>query len=358
MKHFTLVFAAALALAACGSHNKALLPNVSGKAGEVVVVLDKDNWEGAAGYTVREFLACECPFLPQVEPLYTLVNVPPGSFGDLFKIHRNIVYCEINPQATSEGVVYKRDVWASPQCVIVASAPDAASLVGLFADNAAQIVSAVERRQTPPKPVLTAEAAKVVSAIEQAERDRVIRNSMLYEERSLFPAVAEVFGGSPHFPSGYKLKKKTSDFIWIADEKQYTIQGVLIYSTPVLKADNFSVGNIIARRNEVLKANVPGMFDNTWMTTSEFWTPTVEHIRYNGRNFTQTRGLWEVQNDYMGGPFVSHTFYSRDGSRIITAEAFVYAPKYDKRQYLRQVESILYSWEWKEPAAGSGKEVK
>ena len=58
------------------------------------------------------------------------------------------------------------------------------------------------------------------------------------------------------------------------------------------------------------------------------------------------RGYWEVENDYMGGPFVSHAFFSRDGVDIIVAEAFVYAPKYDKRQYLRQTESILYSWDW------------
>ena len=52
----------------------------------------------------------------------------------------------------------------------------------------------------------------------------------------------------------------------------------------------------------------------------------------------------------MGGPFVSHSFYSRDGSEIIVAEAWVYAPQFDKRQYLRQVESVLYSWQWKEAA--------
>ena len=89
------------------------------------------------------------------------------------------------------------------------------------------------------------------------------------------------------------------------------------------------------------------MFDNTWMTTSTQVQPTVEYIKYRGRTFAQTRGYWEVQNDYMGGPFVSHAFYSPDGSSIIVAEAFVYAPKFDKRQFLRQVESVLYSWEWK-----------
>jgi hypothetical protein len=29
-------------------------------------------------------------------------------------------------------------------------------------------------------------------------------------------------------------------------------------------------------------------------------------------------------------------------------EGFVYAPRYDKRDYIRQVESILYSFDWKE----------
>jgi hypothetical protein len=82
------------------------------------------------------------------------------------------------------------------------------------------------------------------------------------------------------------------------------------------------------------------------MTTGTYMPPTLEFIRFRGRDFAQVRGLWEVENDYMGGPFVSHSFYSPDGSEIICAEAFVYAPKYDKRQYLRQVESILFSWEW------------
>ncbi len=89
------------------------------------------------------------------------------------------------------------------------------------------------------------------------------------------------------------------------------------------------------------------MFENTYMTTSDFFPVTVEYIKYKGRDFAQTRGFWEVYNDYMGGPFVSHTFYSQDGSEMIVTEAFVYAPKYDKRQYLRQVESLLYSFEWK-----------
>ena len=136
--------------------------------------------------------------------------------------------------------------------------------------------------------------------------------------------------------------------MWIADDKQYVYQDVFIYKYPAEKDQPFSAENIIKHRNEMLQKYVPGMFENTYMTTSDFFTPQIEYIRYKGIHFVQTRGMWDVKNDFMGGPFVSHSFYTPDGKDIMVLEAFVYAPRYDKRQYLRQVESLLYSWEWSE----------
>ena len=325
---FAALFAAALTMISCsgGSAKKSLLPNVSGKAGEVIVVIEKAEWEGALGNEVREILASDCPWLYIQEPLYSLVNVAPGGFADLFKIHRNIVLFQIDPLVAKSGMFLKTDVWAAPQCVVQISAPDAETALSILKEK----------------------AATLTAAIEQAERNRVVNNTLLYEERSIAPQVMEIMGGSPHFPSGYKLKKKTADFVWVADEKQYTIQGVLMYKYPASGTEaDFSEETIIAKRNEILKNNVPGMFENTYMTTAEYFVPTVEYLKYQGRDFAQTRGYWEVFNDYMGGPFVSHSFYSQDGSEVIVLDAFVYAPKYDKRQYLRQVESLLYSFEWK-----------
>lgn len=326
MKRILTVLALALAVVSCSPKtSKKLLPNVSGKAGEVIVMMDKIPWEGNLGNEVRELLACDCPYLAQREPLYSLVNVVPSNFVNLFQVHRNIVYFDIQPQVAKEQVEYLSDIWSHPQCVVRISAATTENAIQLVRDN----------------------GEKIVSAIEQAERNRVIGNTMLYEEKSIYPQVAEIMGGSPHFPSGYKLRKKTSDFVWVADEKQFTNQGVLMYKYPAKgDASDFSDASLIAHRNEALKENVPGMFDNTYMITSEFIAPTVSFVKYSGRDFAQMRGFWEVYNDYMGGPFVSHSFYSRDGSEIITLDAFVYAPKYDKRQYLRQVESLLYSFEW------------
>ena len=321
---FIALFVAAVS---CSSgKQKALLPNVSGKAGEVIIAMDKDNWEGDLGNEVRYVLGGDTPYLAQKEPLFNLVNVSPTGFADLFRVHRNIVIFSTDSSLQDGKVVYRADLWARPQCVIEVSAPDSQTLLNLFREN----------------------SDNISGALEQAERDRIIANAKLYEEYGIAEAVRGKISGSPHFPSGYKLRKMTDDFIWIADDKQYSTQGVFIYWYPAEEKENFSKENILAHRNAFMKANVPGMFDNTWMTTSTFIEPTVEFISFRGRQFAQTRGFWEVQNDFMGGPFVSHSFYSRDGKDIIVVEAWVYAPKYDKRQLLRQVESVIYSFEWAE----------
>lgn len=330
MKRILSYLALAMALIAMVScseskRKQALLPNISGKAGEVIVVIDKGLWEGAVGTTLRDTLACECPFLPQREPLYTLVNVAPGGFGQMFQVHRNIIIVNISSDVTEPGVIYRTDVWARPQCVIRINAADSETAVQLIKEN----------------------SNRMRITLEQAERDRLIANARKYEELSLSPVVTSMVGGSPHFPAGYKLKKKTDDFIWISYDTEFTTQGIFIYKYPVVEGqDMMSLESFLAENNKVLKENVPGMFDNTYMMPSTFATPSIEYLKYKGRDFAQVRGFWEVYNDFMGGPFVAHAFYSPDGKEMIVLEAFVYAPKYDKRQYLRQVESVIYSFEW------------
>ena len=324
-----VALAAIIALTSCSEEKKrkALLPNISGKAGEVIVVIDKGNWEGLVGTTLRDSLACETPFLPQREPLFGLVNVPQNAFTNMFQIHRNIIYVNINNTVTEPGIVIRKDVWATPQTVIYINAADSEAAAEIIKEN----------------------SAIMITTIEQAERDRIIRNIKKYEEHKLADAVNAMVGGSPHFPSGYKLKKRTSDFIWIEYAIQDMTQGILIYKYPVVEGEQMlGLDSIIENSNEMLKNNVPGMFDNTYMTTSTAVRPGIEYKRYKGLEFAEVRGFWEVYNDYMGGPFVSHAFYSQDGQNVIVLQGFVYAPKFDKRQYLRQVESVIYSFEWAE----------
>lgn len=316
-------FAALAALVSCGN-SKNVLPGVSGKAGEVIVVIEKAHWDGELGDALREYLACDCDFLPQPEPLYNLAYVTPAGFTNMFQSHRNIIMVHIDQDVKEDGITFYNNKWARPQCIIMINAK------GL--DEAVAVV----RR----------DYEKIRARLEQAERDRVVASARLYEAKEIRENVAERFGGSIVFPSGYVIKKINDSFAWIGNDNTYVYKDILVYRYPANGKDDLQPETIIAQRNRILKENVPGMFDGTYMTTSQVADPKVSYINYKGHDFAETRGFWEVENDFMGGPFVSHSFYSLDGSEILVFEAFVYAPKYDKRQYMRQTESLLYSFQW------------
>ncbi len=337
IRNLALVCAAVLTLASCHQEKtrKALLPNITGTAGEVIVVIGQNEWEGAVGTVLRDSLSREFPQLPQREPMFNLVNVPQAAFTSMFQVHRNIIVVNISSDVTEPGVLYRNDVWAAPQTVIRVNAPDSETAVQLIKDN----------------------STTIIGMLEEAERARMIRNAKRYEERSIAPIVTEMVGGSPHFPSGYKLKKRTEDFIWVSYDPEFVSQGILIYKYPVVEGENMmSPESLLEANSRMLMENVPGMFENTYMVMSSYAQPTVKYMKYHDLQFAEIRGLWEVHNDYMGGPFVTHVFYSPDGKYMIGLEGFVYAPKFDKRQYLRQVEAIIYSFEWAKPEEDAKKE--
>lgn len=322
------IILSALLLSGCKGKGIQLKQSVSGKAGEVVVVANKVYWESEPGTLLREILACDYPLLPQKEPSFTLINIPENAFTNIFQIHRNIIIVKTDEKLLEPKFIIQEDVWSAPQTVITVAAPNMASLTELIE----------KKRET------------IFNTFEQSERNRVIRNSKRYEEKSLRNIVAESFGGSPYFPTGYSLKKRTDDFIWISYESTYTNQGIFVYKYPVKDSTTMTLEGLIAARNEVMEKNVPGMLEGSYMTTTMIKErePQLKWIKYKDRSFGELRGLWEVQNDYMGGPFVQHAFYDKDGKNIIVVEGFVYAPRYDKRNYLRQVESIIYSFDWAE----------
>ena len=45
----------------------------------------------------------------------------------------------------------------------------------------------------------------------------------------------------------------------------------------------------------------------------------------------------------MGGPFISYAFIDSATARAVIVTGFVYAPKEEKRELLRQVEALMYT---------------
>ncbi len=81
------------------------------------------------------------------------------------------------------------------------------------------------------------------------------------------------------------------------------------------------------------------------MTINEEFIPAVtkQIVDFISDYTIELRGVWSVENDFMGGPFISYTFVDTRDNDIITIMGYVYHPNKKKRNLLSQLEAIISS---------------
>ena len=57
----------------------------------------------------------------------------------------------------------------------------------------------------------------------------------------------------------------------------------------------------------------------------------------------ESRGLWKMKGDFMGGPFINYTFNDPKNGQTIVVDGFIYAPKSKKRLLVRRLEALFKS---------------
>ena len=101
----------------------------------------------------------------------------------------------------------------------------------------------------------------------------------------------------------------------------------------------------VRKRDSVLRANIPGSRPDQWMTTSrgQSGAPVLWSSLRNigGKEQFEVKGLWELKNGFMGGPFVSLVSVDSVAREVVVAEGFVFSPNSSKRDLLRSLEAGL-----------------
>jgi hypothetical protein len=144
----------------------------------------------------------------------------------------------------------------------------------------------------------------------------------------------------------YRVAKRTDDFLWIRKEKlvgEHPVsQGLIIYTYPYVSDSIFDVANLVNKRNEFTK-NVQGTSEGTYMQSYVEFVPKEKEINLNGLYAKELRGLWHVKGDFMGGPFINYSFIDEKRNQVVTVDGYVYCPRFDKREYLRELEAYILS---------------
>ncbi|MBP5318320.1 MAG: DUF4837 family protein [Paludibacteraceae bacterium] len=314
------VMCAAL-LGACSEGS--IKPNVTGAAGELLLVVDDSVYRSVAGDSLRAMLDADVPCLPQSEPMFNVSRTTHRGFNELLKPARNILIVNVGKQYSVGKIKAATNKWAQPQAVLYANATDTDSLAAL-----------IGRKKNA-----------IYAYFLKAERDRNIRYFTKAQELKPKQMIEELFGASMMVPRGMKRTKTGTDFLWISGNNGEFNQNILVYSVPYYSIDQFKREELLRVRDSVLKANVPGPTEGSYMTTEYQVDPPIfeKDNTEEGKYAAKLTGRWRVEGDLMGGPFVSLTVVNSERLELLTVESFVYAPNQYKRNIMRQLEAILYT---------------
>ena len=322
-RFFQLAVAACIAVTFLGCDSFAKLSdsgNTSqGAPYELVVVSNNEVWDGAVGDTLRSILRQPVPSINQYEPLFDVMRVTPDGFKNVIARHRNILKVLVDKKIAEPAIGVKYDVSARPQIMIVAQGPTQQALADYISEN----------------------RDNLLYVLEKAERDRTVEYAEKYNVASLREAIREKFGVTMNVPKGYTLRSASDHFMWISYEYPAASQGFFLYSYPYEGPQSLSVGALVEARNK-FASRIPGPSDGSYMITYMDYEPDYRMIRIGDRLWVEMRGLWDVANDFMGGPFVSYSTVNTETNEVFTLDCYVYSPKLDKRNFLRALEHLVY----------------
>lgn len=324
---YLLILLCMVQLSSCNyKEGQPLRRNVTGKAGGVLVVMSDKSWDDIPGNLIRKTFGQPQLALPQEEPILDITRIPNEAFKDVFLTTRNILQTRISPLVETSGVVFYDNVWAYPQATVQINARNNEEFEKLFNEN----------------------SDKLISYFLKAERQRLTMNYRQYHERAISSILEEKYDLSLQAAPGFQLSQERPNFVWLRFETPEISQGLLVYWFPYQSDSTFTPNYLLAQRDSFLKANVPGPTPGSFMGTERRIDPLFQITTHNGNYAAEMRGLWRVENDFMGGPYLMLAELDACRKRVVVVDGYVYAPSKEKRNLLRQGEAMVYSLRFKD----------
>lgn len=351
---------ALIGLVSAGCEGAEYLPNAAGPEAEIAIVTDSMSWHGAIGEAVREELSPWVGTLPAPERMFKLTHIPLTNGEALKRAQslKNVLFIAPISDSTSEArflravldedgeasvmggasnVIPRRDLWRKKQQVfyVLASTEEAAvTVLKKSGENLRYTFNAITR--------------------ERVSVDMFKKGRQFDIEEELL----EKHGFAVNAQHDYFTAIDTTNFVWL----RRVVNSDSWRSVFVSWVDDASPNSLTPEWIYEARQRLT----ETWITGNSGGFVSIdfrrdletENIDFLGRFGYETRGLWHMIGhredggtmEYgMGGPFVTYTFYDEATRRIYMIDGMVFAPGFDKREFLRHVEAIAHTFRLQDP---------
>ena len=300
------------------SFKKERFPDDSSAAiNTIAVIIDDQLWNGVVGDSIRNKFASPVLGLPQEEPLFTINQYPVKLFEGFSTDSRNILIVKKDNENKFE---LKKNEFATPQNAFHISGKTSFEILEILEKNAGDII-------------------KKMRTIEIEYNQKIIKDSLLDTKK-----IQKKFNIDLLIPSKYEYVMRRRNFIWLKSEIPSGNNSLIIYQIPWKKiSSNNAVNDVVKVRDSIGKLYIHGSAYRTQMVTEEAYSPYFSKTTLNDYKTYETKGTWQMKNDFMSGPFINYAIFDKINKRILILEGFCYAPSKEKRDLMFELESIIKS---------------
>ena len=223
-------------------------------------------------------------------------------------------------------IVYKEDLWARNQIIVILSAPTPEELKSKILRNSDNLLYKFQKISDE----------RLFGSLYQPR----------YEQQDIEGKFLKDYGWVIYVQADYKVAKNEADdkFVWIrrspgSDMERWIFVHWIDNATP----EYLNEDSIKTIRNRLTKKFYRTVDNLSYVVIAEDYF-TINEVNFNDRYALFTQGLWDLNIKGMGGPFVNYVFYDEDTRRLYMLDGSIYAPKFYKRNLIQQMDVTLQSF--------------
>ena len=330
-------------------------PRAVGQNTEILVVADSLDWHGAIGEALRETVGQFIDTLPAPERQFELRHVHLATESDLEMARRrkNVIFAAAFNDSTN-AAEYLRNVFdPTTRQAIREGGGVAVSRENIFRRDQQVYYIAGEQKEDVVQAIY--DRAEGVSRSFNRVARRRLAEEMFDRGRQfeIEQELAAMHDFAVNVQHDYLVAIDTTDFVWLRRILSDTWRSLFVHfiedADPRLLTPEWIYDTRDSLARQYVQGNAGG-----WVEIDRRQRRPLEtrNIDFLGRYGFETRGLWRMVGvedgrkveHGMGGPFITYTFYDEPTRRLYMIDGMVFAPGYDKREFLRQMEVIAWTF--------------
>jgi hypothetical protein len=290
--HF-LCLLVSLVLFSCHKKEADLPRKTTGKINTISIIIDDQLWNGEIGDSIRNKFASPVIGLPEEEPLFTINQYPVKLLEGFATDSRAILV--IKKEAENKFEI-KENQYASPQNVFHISGNTAAEIVQLLEEHTPEIIRRIEQGEI-------------------AESQRINKKALL--PSASFKKQLQL---TIQIPSDFQPVLRKPNFVWLKKKIISGSSSLLLYQLPLNTISTTNAAVDILKMRDSIGKYIQGTEPNTYMISETGYTPYFFKSKIDNQLAYETRGTWQLQNDYMSGPFINLTIVDEPNHRVLVLE--------------------------------------